>query len=364
MVSVTGKLEPAIWSSIGSETGGKITALDVQAGDQIEAGDVLFQFDSTEAELAVAQAEDALEVARAELVRLKGPALQERLDVAEAQVAAARASVTQTLAQRDRLWAVGNEAELAAADARIAAARAEQLIARQEHDDMMKCHEVQQPDGTKKKICPTLGTYEERARFVLNAANQELTAAEAHQEAVASEYWAQIEIAEAAVTAAKRQRDVAEAQLVLSGVGPQDEELAVAQARVDQAESNLDAARTRLERTRIRAPFDGTVGWVGFRVGESVTPGAPIVILGDLSTLHIKTTDLDEIDVTRVTLGQEVTVTFDALADQTFTGSLVDIAPMAEPEGGGVSYTAIIELPEIDPALRWGMTAFVDIEVQ
>ncbi len=364
LVSVTGKLEPARWSSISSETGGKIAALPVEAGDQVKAGDLLFQFNSTEAELAVAQAEDALKVARAELARLQAPPLQAQIDVAKAQVASARAAVSQTLAQRDRLWAVGMDAELAAADARIATAQAEQLVRRQEHDETMKCHDVALPDGSTKKVCPTLGTFEERARFALNAVNQELAAAETQKETVTTEYWAQLEIANAAVTAAKHQQAVAEAQLDLAQTGTQQEALAVARAQVDQAETALEAARSRLERTKIRAPFDGTIGWVGFRIGETVTPGAPVVIVGDLSTLRIRTTDLDEIDVTRVTVGQEVTITFDALADRTFTGTLADIAPMAKPEGGGVSYTATIELPEIDPDLRWGMTAFVDIEVQ
>jgi hypothetical protein len=36
---------------------------------------------------------------------------------------------------------------------------------------------------------------------------------------------------------------------------------------------------------------------------------------------------------------------------------------MAEPGSGGVNYTVIIEMEDLDPAIRWGMTAFVDIEV-
>jgi hypothetical protein len=37
---------------------------------------------------------------------------------------------------------------------------------------------------------------------------------------------------------------------------------------------------------------------------------------------------------------------------------------MAESGTGGVHYTVVIELQEIDPVIRWGMTAFVDIEVE
>ena len=89
-----------------------------------------------------------------------------------------------------------------------------------------------------------------------------------------------------------------------------------------------------------------------------------MVTIGDLSTLRVETTDLDEIDVARVDVGQVVDVTFDALPDQVFSGRVTRISPMAEQESGGVNYTAVVELESLDPLIRWGMTAFVDIEVE
>jgi len=103
---------------------------------------------------------------------------------------------------------------------------------------------------------------------------------------------------------------------------------------------------------------------VQVRENEFVAPGQPLITLGDLNTLRIETTDLDEIDVARVAVGQQATITFDSLPDQTFTGRVIRISPMAESDTGGVNYTAILELSEMDPEIRWGMTAFVDIEVE
>jgi multidrug resistance efflux pump len=118
-----------------------------------------------------------------------------------------------------------------------------------------------------------------------------------------------------------------------------------------------------LARCEIRSPFDGTVGAIQVRAGELVVPNQPLVTLGDLATLRVETTDLGEFDVARVTVGQEATITFDALPNQTFTGRLTRIDPMADPGSGGVNYTAVVELDEIPDQVRWGMTAFVDIEV-
>ena len=169
--------------------------------------------------------------------------------------------------------------------------------------------------------------------------------------------------AEATVRLAEAQRDVAQAQLDLVLAGVLDEEVALAKTDVAQAQVAVEEAELRLERSEHRAPFAGTVGMVAVREGEQVQEADLLLTLGDLSTLRVETTDLDEIDVARISLGQEADVTFDALPDRVFKGRVVRIDPMAVSNGGGVNYTTIIELDELSPEIRWGMTAFVDIEV-
>jgi multidrug resistance efflux pump len=156
---------------------------------------------------------------------------------------------------------------------------------------------------------------------------------------------------------------VALAQLEQVRAGAADEEIALAETEVAQAQIALEEAQLRLERCERRAPFNGTVGMVDVRKGEQVQQGDPVLTLGDLSTLRVETTDLDEIDVARIAVGQEADVTFDAFPGRVFTGRVTRVNPMAEPGGGGVNYTTIIELDELSPGILWGMTAFVDIEV-
>jgi multidrug resistance efflux pump len=173
-----------------------------------------------------------------------------------------------------------------------------------------------------------------------------------------------MEQAEAAIRAAEAQRAVAEAQLALARTGVAGEEIALAETDVAQAQAALDEAQLRLERCERLAPFDGTVGMVNVREGEQVQQGDPILTLGDLSTLRVETTDLDEIDVARIAVGQRADITFDAFPDRVFTGRVIRVDPMAESGGGGVNYTTIIELEDLAPEIRWGMTAFVDIDVE
>ena len=95
---------------------------------------------------------------------------------------------------------------------------------------------------------------------------------------------------------------------------------------------------------------------------EWVAPGSPVLLIGDLDHLQVQTTDLSEIDVAQISLGDMAVVTFDALPELVLDGTVVSIAPKAD-EGAGVNFPVVIELDEIPPALRWGMTAFIDIEL-
>jgi HlyD family secretion protein len=364
MVSVTGEVLPAEWATISARTGGPVSDVLVEPGDAVAEGDLLVELETTDAELAVQQAEAALAAAEAELALLRADPRGEEVAVAEAQIEAARAGVSQAASERDRLQSGATAAEIAAAEAEVAAALAERNAALEAHDQTLRCQTITQPDGTTEEICPALGPVEEQARYRLHAAEEALAAAQARLDAVVAGEDDQLQAADATVWAAAAQRDLAQAQLDLLQAEVTAEQIAVAQAAVAQAEVVLENAQVALARCEIRAPFAGTVGAIQVRRGELVAPNQPLVTLGDLATLRVETTDLGEFDVARVTVGQEATITFDALPNQTFSGRLTRIDPMADPGSGGVNYTAVVELDEIPSQVRWGMTAFVDIEVE
>ncbi|MBN1402145.1 MAG: efflux RND transporter periplasmic adaptor subunit, partial [Anaerolineae bacterium] len=158
--------------------------------------------------------------------------------------------------------------------------------------------------------------------------------------------------------------ELAEAELAVAQLGASAEELAVADAQVRQAEASLKRAHQAWGKTELHAPFAGTIAELDLRVGEWVTTGQPRIFLGDLSDLYVETTDLDEIDVARVVPGAAVRLTFDALPDVELSGIVERVALKAGSALGGTAYTVTIAPLEKHPRLRWGMTAFVDIEVK
>jgi HlyD family secretion protein len=350
VVSVTGEVVPAVWATISAQNGGTVAEVLVEPGSEVAEGDLLVRLDSIDAQLAVHQAEAALGTARAQLALLQASAQPEDVAAAEAQIEAARAAVAQAAAQRDQLTAGATEAEIAAAEAEVMSAELARKAAEDQYDQMIrgKIH----------------GWIEEEAILRLRAAEEALEAAHARLAQAQGGAGAQKRAADAVVWAAEAQQDIAQAQLDLLKAGTTAEQIAVSKAAVAEAQAALEAASVSLERTEVRAPFAGTTGLVSVRAGELIAPGQPLVTLGDLATLWIETTDLDEIDVAQVEVGQTAGVTFDAIPERVFDGHVARISPMAEPGAGGVHYTVVVELDEIDPKIRWGMTAFVDIEVE
>lgn len=362
VVSVTGEVVPAEWTTVGAQVGGTALEVLVEPGDAVAADDLLVRLDAADADLAVQRARVALEAARLRVGLLESRPRPEEVAVAEARVEAAKPGIDQAEARLAQLRAGSLDAEIAAAKAQVTLKEIDELVAYQFHEDTMACFKVRIPGQGEKEICPLLGPTEEKARFRLQAVREALEAARSRLQALIDQRADQLRSAELSVDRAEEQQDAAEARLAQVKAGVSSEEIAAAEAAVRQAEVALEQAEVALERTEVRAPFDGTVGMVQLRAHELVAPGQPLVTIGDLDTLWVETTDLDEIDVARVEAGQAVDVTFDALPDRVFAGRVKRIFPMAESDGGGVNYTTIVELEELDPTIRWGMTAFVDIE--
>jgi len=107
-----------------------------------------------------------------------------------------------------------------------------------------------------------------------------------------------------------------------------EEDHAIAQANLRLAQARLDNARALLEKTYIRSPIDATVLRKHHREGESVSNSTsapdPIFTIGDKSALRIRV-DVDEADVSKLSVGQRAYVTADAFGNERFPGHVVRI---------------------------------------
>lgn len=138
--------------------------------------------------------------------------------------------------------------------------------------------------------------------------------------------------------------------------GPDPNDVAAAQARVD-------AADTTLAMSQLTAPFGGTVTEVSITNGDQVTPGTRSFRIDDLSRLLIDV-QVSEVDINSIQVGQDVTVTFDAILSKTFHGKVSKVALAGNLVQGVVNFTVTVELTDDDPEIKPGMTAAVTIVTQ
>ena len=144
-----------------------------------------------------------------------------------------------------------------------------------------------------------------------------------------------------------------------AGLAAAQATLAVAQAAVPAAQANLVSAQLQQDSVELKAPFAGTIAVQNLRVGEYVIPSQAVTTLADLSQWDVQTTDLTELDVVKVKMGQTVTLKVDALPDVKLTGTVKSIRSKYEQKSGDITYTATIALAGTNPQIRWGMTAEV-----
>jgi HlyD family secretion protein len=105
-----------------------------------------------------------------------------------------------------------------------------------------------------------------------------------------------------------------------------------ARTRIAQAEAALAVARANLEKTAMRAPFDGIVADVTTELGEWITPSPPglpipaIIVLYDDGGTYVSA-PMDEVDVAKVRVGQPVRITLDAYPGRPMPGRVTRVAP-------------------------------------
>jgi HlyD family secretion protein len=129
-------------------------------------------------------------------------------------------------------------------------------------------------------------------------------------------------IAEAAATRARQLYELVEE-------GPRKEEIASARAAVDQARQNLELTKVQVGYATLTAPTAGVVLIKSAEVGEVVSPGTPVVTLGDLDRVWLRAY-VNETDLGRVAWGQSVDVTTDTFPGKRYHGTIGFISSEAE----------------------------------
>lgn len=342
-VGATGTVHADQAAMLAFQTSGTVGSVTVALGDQVDEGELLVSLirsslpssiimaeseyvaaqralddllnsdkARTVAQLALAQAEDLLDNAQYTFtVRQEGNrASDNTIDQAEANLVLAEKEVDRLKAGYDRVAGRADDDEVRAlALSNLAAARSDR-------------------DSLQRRVNWYMGYPDEVEQALLEA---ELANAEAQVEDARREW--------------ERVKD-----------GPDPDDIAAAEARVEAAFANMELAN-------IRAPFLGTITAVEVKRGDQASPGTIAVGIADFSPLFVDV-QLSEVDINRIQVGQSAELVFDAIPENTYAGEVVEIGLVGNTVQGVVNFPITIELSESDEFVKPGMTAAVNIVVE
>jgi HlyD family secretion protein len=138
--------------------------------------------------------------------------------------------------------------------------------------------------------------------------------------------------------------------------GPNADDVTVLEARIAAAQAALDT-------TQLTAPFDGTVTEVNLKPADRVVPGTAAIRIDNLTRLEVDV-QVSEIDINRIQIGQPVSLSFDAILDKEYHGTVREVARVGNVLQGVVQFNVTVELTDADEDVRPGMTAAVNIVVE
>jgi multidrug resistance efflux pump len=346
------------------ETSGKVTSLNVQVGDVVQAGDVIATLDDS--------------------------ALQETIANAQLQVAQAENSLAQTQLELDNLliWQP-DELAIAQAEANLTAAQAQ--LANAEVQDAASGNSVTQSRVSLEQAERNLTDAQEAYNTAFDPGREWELNSRFHKDQLEAEREGavrnlasaedQLEVARANLalavagvnndTAVSAQSNVASAQLSLEQAqqGPKPEEITAAQLRVEQAQISLEQsqlsltqAEAKLSQTELPSPAAGTILAVDMMVGTLVGAGSPVITLQNMATLEFHTTNLSERDLAEVASGQPAVITLKTYPNDLIEGTVLRIGLQAEGTvGDSAVFPVVIGLDTVDLDIRPGMTGRVEI---
>jgi len=148
-------------------------------------------------------------------------------------------------------------------------------------------------------------------------------------------------------------------------------------SQMDFTHSGLDQMKLKLAANAVYAPMEGLVVYAtvgrpedGKKVEVGMTPydGQPLMYLPDITSMQVET-EVNEMDVEKVRIGQPVVIRLDAVPDVTFNGTVARIGSLAEHRVSKVSgkrtgvkvFDVTVDVTDADPRLRPGLSAQASI---
>ncbi len=340
-VGATGTIRAKQTAVLNWETSGTVESIDVKVGDSVAKDEHLASLAQTSLSQQIILAQADLVTARRNLENLEKSNLS--TSQAEQALAVAQKNLDDARDKKD------SKKFTKADQSVIDAAYANYILAKEELEDVQPDY-----DGTRWKAEDDPVRAAATAKYTAALKKRDTALANYNyaksypDELEQAEIDANLALAESKVKDAQREYDRLKA-----GADPED--IAAAKARVAAIEATLKSAY-------VEAPFAGTVTDVKSKVGDQVSMTTTGFRIDDLSHLYADI-DVTEVDINRVKIGQDVTLTFDAIPEKTYNGMVTEVGAVGTSVQGVVNFTVTVEITDGDENVKPGMTSAVNIVV-
>jgi multidrug resistance efflux pump len=372
--------------NITSELSGRIAVLAADEGTSVTAGQQIVQLDPALVNAQIAQAQSAVESAKAQLAQIQdGPR--------SSDVSAARAMLAAAQQNYDQLRAGATASDLAAAQAALTAAQqnyekvragltADQIAQLKAQVDNAQAA-VKQAQSSYDRIGgasnPQIGMTPQSAALQ-QATNNYKAALAAYGDATTHPTAAELAVAQSQVDQARAalahltpdaaqlavaQSQVEQARAALERLTPTADAIAIAQAQVKQAENALAVLQVQASKLTITSPANGVIALRTVHVGEIAAPGATLLTVAALDPVKL-TIYVPEARLGEIKLGDEIRVQVDSFPARTFKGKVIFIASQAQFTPRNVQtkdqrvntvFAVKLQIDNADGALKPGMPA-------
>ena len=157
-----------------------------------------------------------------------------------------------------------------------------------------------------------------------------------------------------------RSKAISDAQ---ASVGGDQVGSTVSDAQIAQAQATVDSIIAKIQNAKIVAPISGIITQFDAKQGQLASQNVPLVSIIANDGYEIDS-GASETDIGKISIGNKVKMTLDAFPNETFTGSVFYIAPAETNIGGVINYQVKISFDKIDPRLKSGLTANIEIQTK
>lgn len=373
-VSVTGNTTPTKSVSLGFQNTGTIAYVGYGLGDPVYAGAVVAELNTANLSAALEQAKANLAVAKANLAALTAGTRPEQLAIDQSAVTNAIASAyaaadSAVHTSADQFFTnprnAGAALTFTVPDATLANTVVQERIALEPMFSTWSA-QITSPSLSTSDAMPAATQAVQNLTQIstfLNDAAAALSKTGSLSATTLSSYQSSIASARTALSSALTALVGAKGTLALAQAGSTSQSIAAQQAQVAQAQAGVASAEANLAGAEIVAPISGIVTQLDAKLGQLATPGTPLVSIIGNGGFEVDA-GVSETDVGKLAVGNKVSMTLDAFPNETFTGSVFYIAPAQTNSQGVISYQIKISFDKVDPRLKSGLTANIDIQTK